>query len=104
MDYHEAMQILRAHQVQSPAIVHLPGTTGYHIFSRTRRLSYGATIYDALRAGGFLIPPTHPPHPFVHDGLQVHWRSRPVCTAASKTLAQRIANALNEYIPGKKAR
>lgn len=104
MEYHQAMQILRAHQVHAPAIVHFPGKAGFHIFSRTRQLSHGATIEDAMRAGGFLLLPAHPLHPFAYEGLMVHWRSRLVCTAESKTLAQRIANALNEYIPGKKAK
>jgi hypothetical protein len=104
MDYTKAMQILRTHQVEAPAIVQHSETRRFYVYSGMKQISFGATVEDALRAGGFLIPPAHPIHPFVHEGLLVHWRSRLVCTAASKTLAQRIANALNEYIPGKRAR
>lgn len=99
MDYREGMQILRSHHLHAPAIVRFFG--GYHIFSRTQRISYGTTIEDALRAGGFL-PAPHPPDPFVAEGHDVRWKSKPVCKAENKTLAQRIANALNEYVPGKR--
>lgn len=101
MEYREAMQILRARQIHAPSIIHLPGVKGYYVFSRTMKLSYGETIEDAMRAGGFL-PAMHPPDPFVAEDTAVRWRSRPVCQAENKTLAQRIANALNEYVPGKR--
>jgi hypothetical protein len=105
MDYREAMQILRAHKLHAPAIVRIPGEFGYHIYSQMKRVSRGLTIEAAMSEGGFLPAPPYNPALFIADGLNVHWRSRPVCTAQSKTLAQRIATALNEYNPDpKKAR
>ena len=102
IEYREAMQILRARQVHAPAIVHVPGMAGYFIFSRTKIVCRGLTIEEALEAGGFL-PAPHLPDPFVAEDLSVRWKSKPVCTAENRTLAQRIANALNEYVPGKRS-
>jgi hypothetical protein len=103
MDYLEAMQILRAHKLHAPAIVQHPASKIFHVYSRMKQISSGRTIEEAMRAGRFLPPPPFNPALFIADGVNVHWRSRPVCTAESKTLAQRIAAALNEYIPGKRA-
>lgn len=102
MEYREAMQILRARQLHAPAIVHVPGIAGFYIFSRTKMVSRGETIEAALQAGGFL-PAPHSPDPFVAEDLDVRYKSKPVCKAENKTLALRIANALNEYVPGKRS-
>jgi len=39
---------------------------------------------------------------FVVSGLRVMLRDKAACTAASKTMAQRICNALNEYQPSRR--
>lgn len=99
MEWAEGMQILRELRVFAPSIVIYNG--GYHVFSRTAIQSSGATVEDALRAGGFLPrPDRRPPVLFVAVGANVVQGEYGVCVARSKTMAVRIANALNEYIPG----
>jgi hypothetical protein len=101
MDYREAMQILRAAQLQAPSIVRPAGSTTFYIFSRTKQVCHGGSIKDALEAGGFL-PAPHPPAPFVAEYMEVRWKGAEVCTARSASMARRIANALNEYAPDPK--
>jgi hypothetical protein len=67
-------------------------------------LGHGATIEDALkdaRARGF-IPETLPVVPFRGDGRNVTRRGEIVATASSRTLADRICNALNCYAPNER--
>jgi hypothetical protein len=98
MEYAEGMQILRESRLFAPAIVRFDG--GYHIFSRTALQSSGATVEDALRAGGFIPRSERRPSLFVAVGQNVVRENTAICVARSKTMAERIANALNEYLPG----
>jgi hypothetical protein len=98
MDYREGMQILRAAGLHAPAIVQLDGY--YHVFSRTQLISGGASIEDALDAGGFLVAENAPRLIFVAVDYNVMIGDDNQAVARTKTMAQRIANALNEYIPG----
>lgn len=100
MDYREGMQVLRAAGVHAPAIVQMNG--GYHVFSRTKLLSSGASIYDALELGGFLVAENAPSLIFVAVDYNVMIGDDNQAVARTKTMAQRIANALNEYIPGER--
>jgi hypothetical protein len=97
--YVEGMQLLREARVFAPAIVEHGGA--FHVFSRMTLLGSGATVEDALLAGGFLPRPEHrPPVLFVAVGSNVVRGNEGVAAARSKTMAVRIANALNEYMPG----
>jgi hypothetical protein len=96
VEYREAIRVLRDAQVRSPALVELNGH--YHVFSRIRLLASGATIADALRAGGFLPRSEHRRAIFVSDGLVIKYKGVKVAEAESKSMALRIANALNEYV------
>ena len=98
MDYREAMQILRAARLHAPAIVEFDDW--YHVFSRTELISSGSSIYDAMAAGNFLLPKYGPTMIFVAADFNVMLGSDNQAVARTKTMAQRIANALNEYIPG----
>lgn len=98
MEYAEGMKILRELQVFAPAIVRLGA---WHVFSRTTLQSSGATIDEALKAGGFVLPPgwrSRPP--FVAVGCNIVREDVTFASARSNRVAQRIANALNEYIAG----
>jgi hypothetical protein len=100
MEYRKAMQILREWRLYAPALVLHGGV--WHVISRASVQSSGPTIEDALDAGGFLPPRenNHSPPLFVAVGLNIIQGDNGIASARSKTMAQRIANALNEYIPG----
>lgn len=100
MDYREGMQILRAAGLHAPALVHFNGF--YHVFSRTKLISSGPSVDEALDAGGFLVAENAPRDLFVAFDEEVVRSGVVEARAKSKTMAQRIANALNEYIPGKR--
>jgi hypothetical protein len=98
MDYREGMQVLRAARLHAPSIVRLGRE--YHVFSRTELISSGVSVYDALERGGFLVAENAPTMIFAaHNYTVLHGPVR-VALTESKTMAKRIANALNEYIPG----
>jgi hypothetical protein len=98
MEYGEAMQILREWRLYAPALVQHGGA--WHVISRASVLSSGPTIEAALIAAGFNSRREDAPLPFVAANANVIQGEAGVCSARSKTMAQRIANALNEYIPG----
>jgi hypothetical protein len=99
VSYAEGMQILREWRVFQPAIVRVHGL--YHVCSRTAVEGSGPKVEDALKAAGYL-PRRGPSNqlPFVAVEFNVVQGNDAVCVARTKTVAQRIANALNEYIPG----
>lgn len=98
IDYRHAMQILRDAQMFSPAIVMFGGR--YHIFSRTHLLASGQTITEALTAGEFLPAPVgQAPPSFSAKGVDIFQGEGVVAQARSVTMAKRIVNALNEYVP-----
>ena len=98
MDYREGMQVLRAARLHAPAIVRHRGD--YHVFSRTALVSSGASIREALDNGGFLVAENSPTMIFAAHDYEVSQGPERVALAFSKTMAKRIANALNEYVPG----
>jgi hypothetical protein len=98
MDYREAMQLLRGAGLFAPALIREGDR--FYVYSRMEQISSGASIEEALDAGGFLGPNVARPALFVAADYNVVEGSKGVCVARSKTMAARIANALNEYIPG----
>jgi hypothetical protein len=98
MDYREAMDILRDAEVHAPAIVRYEGA--FHIFSRTEFVASGQSIADAMRAGGYIPPPARRLPMFVANGCNVIRADESICLCRSTTMAKRIAQALNEYVPG----
>jgi hypothetical protein len=98
MDYREGMQVLRAARLFAPSIVFYQGQ--YHVFSRTTRVSFGGDIEEALDRGGFLIAKNAPTNLYVAANFNVIKGAETVATTRSRTMASRIANALNEYTPG----
>jgi hypothetical protein len=97
-DYGHAMQILRDARLFAPSLVYLGGQ--FHVFTRTVLLGSGATIEDALQAAGFLPPVAAPSILFVAVGSNVVKDQQSIAVARSRTMALRIAAALNEYVPG----
>jgi hypothetical protein len=100
MDYREGMQVLREARVFAPALIQYGGV--YHVFSRTKLISSGASIIEALDAGGFLPRPEIRLPVFTADGFVVVYKGVTVATAYNNNMAIRIANALNEYVAGKR--
>jgi hypothetical protein len=98
MDYREGIQVLRESRVFAPALVYYAGA--YHVFSRTKWVSSGDSIVEALEAGGFLPRPEIRMAVFVAEECEVFYKGVLVATAGSKNMAVRIANALNEYVVG----
>ena len=104
MDNRRALQLLIQAQVYAPAVVPGLGQGGFYIFSAAKVLGHGATIEDALadaKARGHI--PDLPPRPlFVAEGKTVMRRGEVVASCSSRTLAARVANALNLYNPNER--
>jgi hypothetical protein len=98
MDWREGMQVLRDARLFAPAIIRYAGA--FHVFTRTRWVSSGATIEAALDAGGFLSANNPPSTIFAVSDYNVILGEETIAITRSKTMARRIANALNEYVPG----
>jgi len=99
VDYRKAMDILRAEQVHSPAIVKF--NNRYHAFSRTKLLASGATIREVLITLGHWPERKGETEPkFSAVGNDIFQGEGVIAQARSVTMAKRIANALNEYVPG----
>jgi hypothetical protein len=97
-DYGHAMQIMRDARVFAPSLIFMGGQ--YHVFTRTVLLGSGDTIEAALVAAR-LIPLVIPPSIlFVAVGFNIVKENERMAVAKSRTMAMRIANALNEYVPG----
>ena len=104
MDVRRALQLLTEAQVYAPAVVPGLGQGGYFVFSAAKVLGRGETIDAALadaKARGYL--PELPPRPaFLADGVIVTRRGEVVATCNSRTMAARVANALNQYNPNER--
>ena len=102
MDNKRAVQILRDSGVYMPAIV--PSLGGFRVYSGLTLLGSGATIDSAMERAGMLPPPIPPAPIFYAEGVEVRRLEGLVATAKSKSLASRIANALNSYMPDRRGR
>jgi len=106
MDARRARQLLTEAQVYAPAVVPGRGLGGFYVFSSAKELGHGATIEEALedaRAKGYI--PDLPPNPAFRASRKdrtVSRRGEVVATCNSGTMAERIANALNEYNPNER--
>jgi len=104
MDNRRALQLLTEAQVYAPSVVPGLGRGGFYVFSAARVLGHGETIDEALadaRAQGNI--PDLPPRPTFHaDGMTVTRRGEVMATCSSRTMAARIANALNQYNPNER--
>lgn len=104
LDIRRALQLLIQAQVYAPAVVPGLGRGGFYVFSSAKMLGHGETIEDALadaKAKGH-IPDLAPRPMFLTDGKNILRRGEVVATANSRTLAARIANALNVYNPNER--
>lgn len=105
MTHRRAIELLHQAQVFCPAVVpDLAAGHGYIVFSAMRILGRGETFEAALddaREHGNI--PDLPPFPaFRGEGCEVQRRGEVIAFAISRTMAFRIANALNEYRPNEK--
>ena len=104
MDTRRALQLLTEAQVYAPSVVPGLGRGGFYVFSAARVLGHGETIDEALedaRAKGHILD--LPPRPtFRADGKTVTRRGEVMATCSSRTMAARIANALNQYNPNER--
>jgi hypothetical protein len=104
IDHRRAMVLLYEAQVFFPAVVPDLARGGFYVFSAMRVLGHGETIAAALanaKAQGLL--PDLPPRPmFRGHGRDVERRGEVVASCVSRTMADRIANALNVYNPNER--
>lgn len=104
MDVRRALQLLTEAQVYAPAVVPGLGLGGFYVFSAAKVLGHGDTIEAALadaRARGYI--PDIPARPtFRANANEVSRRGEVVASCNSRTMAARIANALNQYNPNER--
>jgi hypothetical protein len=97
MEYEAALNILFRRRIHRPAIVEMAG--GFHVFERTTLLGSGGTILEALKSAGMYPPQDVKVIQYSAKGREVIRGKEPICTAQSNNLANRIASALNAYVP-----
>jgi len=106
-DRRHAMDILRAAKIHEPAIVPaLDVDEGeWIVYSGSEPLGRGGTIHDAIVDARLWPPPPGGNHPqFAAHDLKVKRGLETIAMTSSKTMAYRIANALNQYAPNAKGR
>jgi hypothetical protein len=102
MQHRRAIELLTEAQVFSPAVVPDLALGGFIVFSAMRVLGRGATIDEAMRNARENIPPSPGRPRYEGQGYSVTLRGEVVATAKSRTYADRIANALNQYNPNER--
>jgi hypothetical protein len=104
MDNKRAMHLLTQAQVYMPSVVPGRAVGGWLVFSATREIGRGATIDEAMAAAAAAGNiPDLPPRPlFIASQYSVTRLGTVVATTSSRTMAQRIANALNFYNPNER--
>lgn len=101
MNHRRAIEVLKEARIFCPAVVPGLGGGGYNVFSAMKLLGSGETIEDAMqdaRSKGY-IPVVRGLPPFREDGKNVIRAGEAVAVAVSRSMATRIANALNQYQP-----
>jgi hypothetical protein len=99
-----AMQLLQKAGIYMPSVVPGLGHGGFYVFSGAMTLGHGQTIQAAMEdAGLWPLPADLAARPlFSAEGYDVQYGSQQIAIAKSKTLAKRIANALNAYSPNER--
>ena len=99
-----AMRLLHRAQVYMPSVVPGLGRGGFYVFSAAKVLGHGDTVQAAMEAAGYWpLPPDLAALPlFSVEGYDIQLGSEQIAIAKSKTLAKRIANALNQYSPNER--
>lgn len=112
MTHKRAIELLIQSQVFCPAVVpNMAEMGGYLVFSATKVLGHGSTIAlameDAQRRGHLPARKWFPQ--FRGDGKNVirfytdlQTTESIIAVASSRTYADRIANALNQYLPNER--
>lgn len=104
MIHRRAIEILHNALVFCPAVVPDTAQGGFLVYSAMKVLGHGKTIEDAVndarRRGN--IPDVANRLPFRADGKTVLIADDPIATVKSRTLADRIVNALNVYNPNER--
>ena len=101
MTQRRAIEILMAARLPYPAVI--PEDGGFAIYSGFRKLATGTTVQLAMMAAKEYWKDVVRLPIFQPDGLMVVRAGVVEATAKSKTMAMRIANALNQYNPGERA-
>lgn len=98
-----AMQLLQQARVYMPSVVPGLGRGGFYVFSSMKVLGHGVTIQAAMEAAGLWPPPAGRVAPlFAAANYSVMYGDERVAIAESKTMAKRIASALNAYSPNER--
>lgn len=102
MEYRIALQKLVDAQIYAPAVVPGRASAGWLVFSATREIARHETMEGAVRAA-LASMPALPPRPwFLAEQYSVTRMGSVIATCTSKAMAQRIANALNNYNPNER--
>jgi hypothetical protein len=104
MEHRRAVELLTQAQVFTPAVVPDLANGGFIVFSAMRIIGRGQTIDAAVKdARDRGNVPDVPPRPrYTGAKNEVHLRGEVVAIAKSRTYADRIANALNQYNPNER--
>jgi hypothetical protein len=99
-----AMRLLHQAQVYMPSVVPGLGRGGFYVFSAGKVLGHGDTVQAAMEAAGYWpFPADIPPRAiYSAEDFDVLLGAHRVAVAQSRTLAKRIANALNAYSPNER--
>ena len=109
MTHKRAMEVLKMAQVFCPAVA--PTGEGFGVYSALRVLGRGSTIAEAMgdaQRNGHIPQPRNFPifrgdqKNVVRFYLGSEDEATVVAVASSRTYADRIANALNQYLPNER--
>ena len=98
MTHRRAIELLTNARIPFPAVV--PCGTGqeqYHVYGGVHLLGKGLTIADAMENAKYYWGNAVRLPPFIAEDYTVVRSGEVEATAKSKTMAMRIANALNVY-------
>lgn len=101
MRHRWAIQLLTQARLPFPAVVYDSRRDEFAVYSETEEIGRGASIADAMEDAREHWERQVRLPPYKAEGLTVTRSGEVEATAKSRSMANRIANALNLYIPNK---
>jgi hypothetical protein len=99
-----ALDVMRAADIFRPSVVPGRGVGGFFVFSGMKELGRGPSIHAAMVNAGLWPSAGDRRDVFVAADFTVKLGAENVAIAKTKTIAKRIANALNAYSPDGRGR